>query len=122
MTVELNHTIIWCRDKARSASFLAEILGRSAPREVFHFLVVDLDNHVSLDFMETSGQVAMQHYAFKLDRASFDAAFARIRERKLTWWGDPARRRVRETYLHQGDEGLYFEDPDGHFLEIIAPA
>ena len=31
MTVELNHTIVWCRDKVRSAAFLAEMLGRPAP-------------------------------------------------------------------------------------------
>ena len=27
MSVELNHTIIWCSDKARSADFLTGILG-----------------------------------------------------------------------------------------------
>ena len=30
MPVELNHTIVYCRDKAVSAGFLSEILGLTA--------------------------------------------------------------------------------------------
>lgn len=32
MAVKLNHTIVWCRDKEVSASYLAEVLGLEAPR------------------------------------------------------------------------------------------
>ena len=52
---ELNHTIVWCTDKQRSAGFLRDILGRPPARTFFHFLVVDLDNRVSLDFMQKDG-------------------------------------------------------------------
>ena len=31
VSVELNHTIVACRDQHRSAAFLAEILGLPAP-------------------------------------------------------------------------------------------
>ena len=31
MPVTLNHTIVYCRDKQASASFLSEILGLRAP-------------------------------------------------------------------------------------------
>ena len=51
--------------------------------------------------------------------AEFDAIFGRIRERKLTWWADPAQRRAGEVNDHDGGRGLYFEDPNGHLLEII---
>ena len=27
MNVQLNHTIVWCRDKRRSTAFLTEVLG-----------------------------------------------------------------------------------------------
>jgi catechol 2,3-dioxygenase-like lactoylglutathione lyase family enzyme len=64
MKVQLNHTIVWCRDKARSAAFLAEILGRPAPMRFGPFQVVELDNGVSLDFHDTDGDIAPQHYAF----------------------------------------------------------
>jgi len=57
MGVELNHIIVWCRDNQLSSAFLARMLGRPAPRPVLHFMVVALDNQVSLDFMEKDGEM-----------------------------------------------------------------
>lgn len=119
MPVELNHIIVWCSDKARSAAFLAEILDRPAPRAFYHFLVVELDNGVSLDFMQKDGKVALQHYAFLVDEAEFNGAFARIEAKGLTYWADPARSQPGVINHHDGGRGVYFEDPDGHLLELI---
>ena len=119
MAVELNHTIIWCSDKMRSSAFLAEMLGRPAPAPFHHFMVVALDNHVSLDFMQKEGDVARQHYAFLIGEEEFDAVLARIKAKGLTWWADPARSKPGEHNRHDGGRGLYFEDPDGHLLEVI---
>ncbi|HVJ00529.1 MAG TPA: VOC family protein [Sphingomonas sp.] len=119
MTAELNHTIVWCRDRQRSANFLAEMLGRPAPRPFLHFLVVDLDNGVSMDFMEKEGEVARQHYAFLVDEAGFDAVLARIQANGIDWWADPARSQRHTINHHFGGRGVYFEDPDGHLLEAI---
>src|SRR6188474_1332576 len=102
MPVQLNHTIVWCRDKMRSSAFLAEILGRPAPRPFLHFMVVELDNEVSLDFMEKEGEVALQHYAFLIGESDFDAALGRIRAKGLDYWADPARTRSGEINRHWG--------------------
>ena len=119
MPIELNHTIVWCRDKMRSSAFLAEMLGRPAPRPFFHFMVVDLDNSVSLDFYQKEGDVSVQHYAFLVGDAEFDAVMARIEAKGLDHWADPARARPGEINRHFGGRGVYFEDPDGHLLEAI---
>jgi catechol 2,3-dioxygenase-like lactoylglutathione lyase family enzyme len=119
MSAELNHIILWCRDKMASSAFLAEIIGRPAPVPFGHFMVVDLDNSVSIDFMEKTGPIALQHCAFLIGEADFDAAFARIKAKKLTYWADPGRTKVNQFNTHDGGRGLYFEDPKGHFLEII---
>lgn len=119
MAVELNHTIVWCNDKQASANFLAEILGRPVPRPFHHFLVVELDNGVSLDFMEKAGKVALQHYAFLIGEADFDAVFERLRARGLDYWADPAKRKPGEINRHDGGRGVYFDDPNGHLLEVI---
>ena len=116
---ELNHTIVWCTDKHRSAEFLSDILGRPPARAFFSFLVVDLDNDVSLDFMEKDGQVAPQHYAFLVSDEEFDAAFARIEERGLDYWADPGRTQAGQINRHFGGRGVYFRDPDDHLLELI---
>ena len=116
---ELNHTIIWCRDKHRSSAFLTRILDLPAPRAFFHFLVVDLNNNVSLDYYQKDGDVAPQHYAFLVSDAEFDAAFGRIREEEIDYWADPARTQAGQINHHFGGRGVYFRDPDDHLLELI---
>lgn len=119
MTVQLNHTIVWCHDKQKSSAFMAEILGLPAPKAFHRFMVVELANGVSLDFSEDGDAVVVQHYAFLVAEPEFDAIFARIRDKGLDYWADPARTRPGEINTHDGGRGVYFPDPDGHLLEII---
>ena len=116
---ELNHTIVWCSDKETSSRFLTEILGLPPARTFLHFLVVDMANHVSLDFYQKEGSVSPQHYAFLVSDEDFDSAFARIVERGLDFWADPARSKPGEINTHFGGRGVYFADPDNHLLELI---
>ena len=119
MTVQLNHTIVHVSDKDRAAADLAEILGVAAPTTYGPFRVLTLDNDVSLDFADDHGEPDRQHYAFLVGEDEFDAAFGRIRDRGLTYWADPGKSRPGEINHNDGGRGLYFDDPDGHRLEII---
>lgn len=119
MSAQLNHTIVWCHDKQKSASFLVELLGLGRPAPFGPMLVVQLSNAVSLDFYEQQGKISLQHYAFLVDESEFDAIMARIRDRSLPYWSDPGRQRPDETYEHNGGRGLYLLDPDGHLLEVM---
>lgn len=119
MTVQLNHTIVHASDRDASAAFLAEILGRPAPTEYGPFLVVEVDNGVSLDFMQVDAVAGPQHYAFLVSEEDFDAIFGRILERGLSYWADPHGQRPGEINHNDGGRGLYWSDPDGHWLEII---
>ncbi len=119
MSVQLNHTIVRVNDKLESATFLTEILGVAEPVPFGPFLVVQVDNDVSLDFADDHGPAHPQHYAFLVDEERFDEVFGRIRERGLTYWADPSRRREGEINHNDGGRGVYWEDPSGHFLEII---
>jgi len=84
-----------------------------------HFLVVEADNGVSLDFAETTAAITPQHYAFLVGEGEFDAAFDRIRGQDLPYWADPGQAQPGAINRRDGGRGLYFEDPDGHLLEII---
>ncbi|AOJ07849.1 VOC family protein [Burkholderia mayonis] len=119
MSAQLNHTIVWCRDKRRSTQFLTDILGLPEPVPFGPMLVVSLANGVSLDFYESDDPISTQHYAFLVGDGEFDRAFERIRERGLTYWADPAKRHAGEINTHSGGRGVYFDDPDGHFLELL---
>jgi catechol 2,3-dioxygenase-like lactoylglutathione lyase family enzyme len=119
MTAQLNHTIVWCRDKQRSAAFAAEILGLPAPTRFGPFHVVEAANGVSLDYHDTEDEIASQHYAFLVTEDDFDEIFGRIRARGLEHWADPGQSQPGRINHNDGGRGVYFEDPDGHLLEII---
>jgi catechol 2,3-dioxygenase-like lactoylglutathione lyase family enzyme len=119
MGVQLNHTIVYSSDPSRSARFLAEILGRQKPVRFGPFQVVELDNGVSLDFATADGPIQPQHYAFLTSESDFDAVFGRIREQGIKYWADPRRSRPGEINHNDGGRGVYFPDPDDHYLEVI---
>ena len=120
MAAKLNHTIVWCHDQEKSASFLTEILGLPPPRRFMHFLVVDLANEVSVDYLPAESEpIALQHLAFLVSEGEFDGALARLRERAAEIWADPAKRQAGRINHHFGGRGVYFEDPNGHLFEII---
>lgn len=118
MSVELNHTIVAAQDPEGSARFMAGVLGLPAPTRYGPFMVVEAANGVSLDFMHTD-DVTSQHYAFLVTEAEFDEIFDRITTRGLPHWADPGRRRSGEINTRDGGRGVYFEDPEGHLLEIL---
>ena len=119
MSVDLNHTIVWCRDQKESASFLSEVLGLAPPVRYGPFLIVEAGNGVSLDYHEIDGDVAAQHYAFLISEPEFDDIFGRIVARDLDYWADPMMSRAGVINHNDGGRGVYFKDPDGHLLEII---
>jgi catechol 2,3-dioxygenase-like lactoylglutathione lyase family enzyme len=61
----------------------------------------------------------VQHYAFLISEGEFDQIFGRIRERGLEYWADPHKEQPGTINHYFGGRGVYFEDPDGHLLEII---
>lgn len=119
MTVKLNHTIVSARDKQASARFLSEILGLPAPVPFGPFLAVQTGNEVTLDFLDDDGEIVPQHYAFLVSEKEFDEIYGRIRERDIPYWADPYQREPGRINTRDGGRGLYFEDPNGHLLEIL---
>jgi len=117
--ITLNHTIVNCTDKHASARFVTEVLGLPEPTTYGPFLVVDLGNGVSLDYADDHGEVRPQHYAFLVSEDDFDQIHGRIVERGLHYWADPFHHRPDQINTNDGGRGLYWDDPDGHNLEIL---
>jgi catechol 2,3-dioxygenase-like lactoylglutathione lyase family enzyme len=120
MAVALNHTIVHALDADASARFLSELLGLPSPRPFGPFVVVELANGVSLDYLSAAAdELIVEHYAFLVDEPEFDAIFGRIRERGLPYWADPGKRQASRINTRDGGRGVYWNDPNGHMLEII---
>jgi catechol 2,3-dioxygenase-like lactoylglutathione lyase family enzyme len=118
MPVELNHTIVPSRDKNASARFLAEVLGMEAGREWGPFVPVETANGVILYYMDVE-DAQPNHYCFMVTESEFDQVFKRLKERGIDYWADPEHRRRGEINQLFGGRGVYFDDPDGHNLEVI---
>jgi catechol 2,3-dioxygenase-like lactoylglutathione lyase family enzyme len=119
MAVHLNHTIVAARDRDASAKYLSEMLGVAAPLVLGHFAVVRIDENTSLDFVQAEDAITPQHYAFLVSESEFDEIFGRIRARNQTYWADPFREKPGEINGWDDGRGVYFDDPNGHLLEVI---
>jgi hypothetical protein len=123
MAVHLNHTIVAAHDRDASAMFLTEMLGLPPPSVLGPFAGVRVGD-TTLDYMDVRehadrSEITPQHYAFLVSEIEFDAIFARIRERHLPYWADPRRKRRDQINGWDDGRGVYFDDPNGHLLEVI---
>ncbi|HZP30248.1 MAG TPA: VOC family protein [Acidimicrobiia bacterium] len=119
MSVQLDHTIVPARDKHEAAAFLARILDLPEPVAIGPFVAVEIDHGLTLDFADADGEIRPMHYAFRVDEAEFDAVFDRVVTGGLPYWADPSRSRPGQVAQRGAGRGFYFEDPSGHFLEVL---
>jgi catechol 2,3-dioxygenase-like lactoylglutathione lyase family enzyme len=118
--VQLNHHIVYVRDREAAAAFYHEILGLELAGRLGPFVAVEPSNDVTLDLMSVGdAPIAAQHYAFLVSDGEFDEIFERIKERRMPYWADPFHHRPGEHNTDWGGRGVYFEDLDGHNLEIL---
>ncbi|MEU6977281.1 MULTISPECIES: VOC family protein [unclassified Streptomyces] len=120
MTAELNHTVVYARDRRVSAEFLAEVLGLAVGAPMGPFLPVDTGNGVTLDYYQQGDEpFTPTHYAFLVPDAEFDTMIDRLERMRVTYYADPNHTEPGRINHRYGGRGAYFDDPDGHNMEII---
>ncbi|MEV6959349.1 VOC family protein [Streptomyces sp. NPDC051207] len=118
--VQLNHTVVHARDRQLSAEFLAAVLGLEVGAPFGPFLPVDLGNGVTLDYYEKRDEpIQSQHYAFLVPDDRFDGMIARLGALGTTHYADPGHTEPGRINRLFGGRGAYFDDPDGHNMEIM---
>ncbi|MFB7588238.1 VOC family protein [Streptomyces sp. NPDC056169] len=118
--IQLNHTIVRSYDRALSAHFLADILGLEVGAPFGPFLPVDLTNGVTLDYCESKdAPIQSQHFAFLVPEERFDAMIDRLEAAGVTYYADPGHTAPGKVNDLFGGRGAYFDDPDGHNMEIM---
>jgi catechol 2,3-dioxygenase-like lactoylglutathione lyase family enzyme len=118
MPVSLNHTIVHARDKEATARFLTEILGLEPHRRLAHFAVVQV-GVTSLDLIQTDADISSRHFAFLVEEEAFDAILERLQARGVPYWADPFHREPGRINRWDDGRGVFFDDPNGHLLEVI---
>jgi catechol 2,3-dioxygenase-like lactoylglutathione lyase family enzyme len=115
----LDHTIVRAHDHERSAAFVAALLGRPEPVTLGHFAAVHVGEVTMLDYVHVDGPVTSQHDAFLVTETEFDQIVARICDQHLPYWADPQHEEPDRINTWDGGRGVYFDDPNGHRVEII---
>jgi catechol 2,3-dioxygenase-like lactoylglutathione lyase family enzyme len=115
----LDHVALSVTDLQRSASFYADVLGLERAYDEWHepvFMVAEgtglalfsEESHPPSGDPDAKPPARMLHVAFRVDRGSFEAAQAELAERGIeVSFSD-----------HGAAHSIYFEDPDGHKLEL----
>jgi catechol 2,3-dioxygenase-like lactoylglutathione lyase family enzyme len=117
MTITLNHTIVPARDKVTAAKFFADIFGLRQGR-VDHFAPVKVNKSLTLLF-DDEDKFESHHLAFHVSDREFDAIFARIKKANIAFGSAPWSLKDGKLNHWNGGRGLYFEDPNGHILELM---
>ena len=129
MAIVLDHTIVPAKDKVASAEFFAEILGLKVKPGQGHFAQVQINESLTFDFAdepEAWGGPGFDprtgkshHYAFHISEAEFEAIFGRVKAKGLAYGSGPYNHTDGQIYTRRGGRGFYFEDPNGHLLEVM---
>jgi catechol 2,3-dioxygenase-like lactoylglutathione lyase family enzyme len=118
MAILLDHTIVPAKDKLASATFFAEILGLKVKPGEGYFAQVQVNDSLTFDFAEEP-EPQSHHYAFHISEAEFEAIYERVKAKGLPYGSGPYNHTDGKIYTRRGGRGFYFEDPNGHLLEVM---
>jgi catechol 2,3-dioxygenase-like lactoylglutathione lyase family enzyme len=118
MPIVLDHTIVPAKDKLASAKFFAEIFGLNVKPGDGHFAQVQINDSLTFDFAEEP-KPQSHHYAFHINEEEYEAIFDRVQAKGLPYGSAPFDHTNGQTYIRRGGRGFYFEDPNGHLLEVM---
>ena len=107
------------KDRWAAARDVGEVLGLSEATTYGPFAELKFDNAASLDFMDTEGEIHGQHYTFLVSEEEFDLIPVACGTTAASGGPTPSRVNRTRSTTRGGGRGLYWEGPDGHWLEII---
>ena len=118
MAILLDHTIVPAKDKRSSATFFAEIFGLKVKPGEGYFAQVQVNDSLTFDFADET-EPQSHHYAFHISDAEFEAIYRRVKAKGLPYGSGPYNHTDGKIYTRRGGRGFYFEDPNGHLLEVM---
>jgi catechol 2,3-dioxygenase-like lactoylglutathione lyase family enzyme len=118
MAILLDHTIVPARDKLASAKFFAEVFGLSVKPGDGYFAQVQVNDSLTFDFADET-EPQSHHYAFHISDAEFEGIYQRVKAKGLPYGSAPYNHTDGKIYTRRGGRGFYFEDPNGHLLEVM---
>ena len=131
MNIHLDHLAIVVKSIDETLTFYADILGlMHSERRVdrgLDFAQLQISEHTAMAMWEGEN-IPSQHFAFSMESDEFDTVFERLKNRGVSY-GNADDGYGLETLNGKGPDveagaqgegkSLYFEDPNGHRVEIM---
>jgi catechol 2,3-dioxygenase-like lactoylglutathione lyase family enzyme len=118
MAIVLDHTIVPAKDKVASAAIFADIFGLTVKPGEGYFAQEQINVSLTFDSADEP-KPQSHHYAFHISEAEFEAIFGRVKAMGLSYGSEPFNHTNGQIYTRRGGRGFYFEDPNGHLLEVM---
>lgn len=120
MSVELDHTLVFARDKRAAAELLAFILGVPwAETGIGPFCPVYVNEGLTLDFDQAEGEFQIQHFCFRVSEPEFDGILAKLTSRGIQYRSTPHGPVDMQINTEYGGRIMYWSEPDGHMWEAL---
>lgn len=120
MPIHLDHALVPCRDKQKSAKQLGELLGVPyGQAHVGPFHEVYVNEGTTLAFVETDQPFPIYHFCFRVDDADFDRILARVQAAGIPYRSDVHGPDDRQISTRFGGRAFYWHEPDGHAWEAL---
>jgi catechol 2,3-dioxygenase-like lactoylglutathione lyase family enzyme len=120
MPVALDHMSVPTKDKVATAEWFGRVFGVEYEGPRRDFAPIKLSDGLTLNF-EQWQDCPVHHYAFRVTGEEFEAVLGRLQANGVPF-GNTTADKNSEVYDRGGLRGFYFEDPNGHGLEIITPS
>lgn len=118
MAIELDHTIVCARDAGTDARQLAELLGVPWGKAAAGpSTAVYVNAGLTLDFIDSDGEIAVQHLCFRVSRQEFDAILARLRAAGIAYRSTVRGPADYKMDPHYGN--VYWNEPEGRQWEML---
>lgn len=118
MPIVLDHLTVPVRDQEASVRFYAGVFGARKGAARGRIVGVWLSEDLELQLRATE-LVETSHYAFRLERQEFDGVLRQIQALGIPY--GVSRDQLNGSVLEDhGTRSVFFSDPDGHSLELIA--
>ena len=112
----IDHVVLHVRDLERAKKFYIELLGfKVAHESSWQSFLSCGSQQVALFEMRDNGEIhagdEMNHMALRLDTGEYEDVKATLEAAGVEVHGRPG-----------DDRCIYFDDPDGHHLQVLTPA
>ncbi|WP_156644820.1 VOC family protein [Lentibacillus sp. JNUCC-1] len=122
MSIRLDHTVIYAKDHKKAAREFADVMGVRVGRIAgpgYDFSAVQVNNELSIYFMERDQISLEQHMAFDVDGRTFDRILKQLKKQDIAYGSSPFDRENMRTDHDFAPRGLFWTNVDGCLFEIM---